>query len=72
MASLESMILTHGNAEFSCKVCGYTSSRKWCIKQHVTLRHAANDNVQCAKCHKVFRKELYYHRHFLRKTCVYD
>jgi len=69
--SLESMILaSHGNSEFSCKACGYTSTRKFSVKQHLKLKHTANDNVQCVKCHKIFRKELYYHRHLLRRTCT--
>ena len=69
--TLDSMIVIQG-AEFSCKACGYTSTRKFCVKQHLQLKHTADEEIPCPTCKKVFRKELYYRRHLTKDQCTYN
>ena len=45
----------HGNLEFSCKLCFFSSNRKDTVKRHLILVHTENQQATCPHCYKKYK-----------------
>ena len=53
-----STMISKGSTHYSCKDCGYQSSRKWAVKRHLLLKHAlVRESIECKDCQRSFKSK---------------